>query len=397
MARNGPAIPRYRATGAPAILHQGFRPFFLGAGLWAVLAMALWIGQLRGMPLLPQAIGQGAWHAHAMLFGYLGAALAGFLTTAVPNWTGRMPIQGLPLAGLAGLWLAGRIGVLAMDRIGLPAAAVLDVAFIVVLGAAIGREIVAGRNWRNLPVLAGIAVFAVAHVLFWLGAAGQLPTGYGERLAVGVFTVLIGLIGGRIVPSFTRNWLKKQGAQRFPTAATERDRAVLIGTGVALGAWLVAPDHAVTAVLCAAAALAQVWRLSRWRGLATWREPLLLVLHLGYLWVPVGLALIAAAPVSAGVTPTLALHALTTGAMGTMTLAVMMRASRGHTGRPLAADTATTAAIAALQVAVLARLLAPIFPLQYVTLLGISGAGWIGAFALFCLAYGRMLVTPKPD
>jgi len=396
MARNGPAIPRYRATSAPAILHQGFRPFFLGAGLWAVLAMALWIGQLRGTPLLPTAMGPGAWHANAMLFGYLSAALAGFLTTAVPNWTGRMPIQGAPLAALAVLWLAGRIGVLAMDTIGLPAAAALDVAFLVVLGAAIGREIAAGRNWRNLPVLGGIGVLAAAHVLFWLGVAGQIPAGYGERLAIGAFTLLIGLIGGRIVPSFTRNWLKKRGADRFPTAANDYDRAILIGSGVALAAWLVAPDHVVTAVLCAVAAVAHVWRLSRWRGLATWREPLLFVLHLGYCWVPAGLALIAAVPVSAGVTANLALHALTAGAMGTMTLAVMARASRGHTGRPLTADTATTVAIAGLQVSVLARLVAPLFPLQYVPLLGVSGAGWIGAFALFCLAYGRMLVTPKP-
>lgn len=396
MARNGPAIPRYRATSAPAILHQGFRPFFLGAGLWAVLAMALWIGQLRGTPLLPQSLGAGAWHAHAMLFGYLSAALAGFLTTAVPNWTGRMPIQGAPLAGLAALWLAGRIAVLAMDSIGLPAAAVIDLAFLVVLAAAIGREIAAGRNWRNLPVLGGIGVLAGADALFWLGAAGQVPVGLGERLAIGVFTVLIALIGGRIVPSFTRNWLKKQGAGRFPIGANEWDRAIVIGTGLALAAWVAAPAHPLTAGLCALAAAAQLWRLNRWRGLATWREPLLLVLHLGYGWVPVGLALIAAVPVSAGVTQSLALHALTAGAMGTMTLAVMTRASRGHTGRPLTADAATTAAFAALTIAVVVRLAAPLFPLQYTTLLGVSGAAWIAAFAIFCLAYARMLVTAKP-
>ena len=395
MARNSAAIPRYRATRAPALLHQGFRPFFLGAGLWAALAMVLWIAQLHGTPILPKALSPAVWHANAMLFGYLGAAVAGFLLTAVPNWTGRMPLQGAPLAALAGLWLAGRVAVLAVDEIGFAAAAAIDVAFLVLLGLVLGREILAGRNWRNAPVLGGIGVLALAHLLFWLGAAGILPSGWGERLAIATFTLLIVLIGGRIVPSFTRNWLAKRISKPNVTAANEWDRALVIGTGFALAAWIVAPSHPITAVLCGLAAIGNLWRITRWRGLATWREPLLLVLHLGYLWVPVGLALIAATPWVSAMTGTMALHALTAGAMGTMPLAVMTRASRGHTGRLLQADTATSAVFLAVLAAAVLRLAAPLWPAQYVTLLGLSAALWILAFGLFCLAYGPMLMRAR--
>jgi uncharacterized protein involved in response to NO len=306
-----------------------------------------------------------------------------------------MPLQGAPLAALVGLWLAGRAAVLAVDEIGLDVAAVVDVAFLVALWAVIAREIAAGRNWRNAPVLAAVAAFAVAHVLFWLGVSGQVPVGLGERLAIGVLTLLIGLIGGRIVPSFTRNWLKKQGATRFPVAAGAPDRGLLILTAGALGLWVALPQHPVTAGLCAAAALGHLWRLSRWRGLATVREPLLLVLHLGYLWVPVGLALIALVPVLPAVTGDLALHALTAGGVGTMTLAVMTRASRGHTGRPLSADMATTLVFVAVIASAVLRLLAPLPPVPYFLALKLSAGLWVAAFALFCLAYAPILARPR--
>jgi uncharacterized protein involved in response to NO len=395
MARNGPAIPRYRATHAPAVLQQGFRPFFLGAGLWAIVAMALWLAELRGVAVLPAGLPGAAWHAHALLFGYLPAALAGFLLTAVPNWTGRMPLQGAPLLALVTLWLAGRAAVLLLDGPALPVAAAIDVAFPLVLTAVIGREIGAGRNWRNLLVLAGVAGLAAAQVLFWLAALGGGSVAPAERLGIAVFALLIALIGGRITPSFTRNWLKKHGAARFPVAANNADRGILLGSVLSLASWVVLPQHTVTAALCALAAVAHLWRLSRWRGLATRGEPLLLVLHLGYLWLPVGLALVAAAAVWPGLSPDLVWHALTAGAMGTMTLAVMTRATRGHTGRPLSADRWTTALFAAVTGSALLRLLAPLWPGLALELYALSGALWIAAFVLFILVYAPMLLGPK--
>lgn len=396
MARNGPAIPRYRPTHAPALLHQGFRPFFLGAGVWAVAAMALWLVHLGGRPVLPAALPPAAWHAHALLFGYLPAALAGFLLTAVPNWTGRMPLQGAPLAALAALWLAGRFAVLGLDGLGLPAAAAIATAFPLALAGVIGREIVAGRNWRNLTVLAGVIGLVCAQVLFWFGVAGTVTVGPGERLGIAVFALLMALIGGRIVPSFTRNWLKKRNAGRFPAAAGTLDRLVLLGSLLALAAWVCAPAHGATAVLCGLAGAAHLWRMSRWRGAATWREPLLFALHLGYVWLPVGFVLIAAVAWYPGVPASAAWHALTAGAMGTMTLAVMTRATRGHTGRPLSADAWTTALFGAVTGSAALRLAAPLWPVQAASLYGLAGVLWMVAFGVFTLVYGPMLLRPRP-
>jgi len=395
MARNGSAIPRYKATMAPALLQQGFRPFFLGAGLWAAAAMVLWIWHLSGTPVLPSGLSPFAWHANALVFGYGSAALAGFLLTAIPNWTGRMPLQGAPLGALAALWLAGRVGVLAFDGLGLALAAALDLAFLLALLGVVAREVAAGRNWRNLPVLLAVGVFALAQVLHWLGAAGQVPPGLGARLGIAVLVLLIGLVGGRIVPSFTRNWLKKHGATAFPAPAGRADKAVLLLGVPALAAWVAAPASGAAAALCALAALAHLWRLSRWRGLATWREPLLLVLHLGYLWLPLGLALVALTPLVPAITESTALHAFTAGAIATMTLAVMTRATRGHTGRPLTADRGTVLVFVAVTLAALARLAAPLWPALYLPLLQVSGGLWIAAFGLFLVVYAPLLLRPR--
>ena len=212
---------RMRAWTGPAILAYGFRPFFLGAAVWAALAMMLWLPMLSGGPGLPTAFDPVSWHAHAFLFGYLGAVVAGFLLTAVPNWTGRLPIVGWPLGGLAVLWLAGRAAVAVSG--GLPASmvAAVDLAFPLVLASVIGREIVAGRNWRNLIVLALLAVFIAGNALFhWEAARGDLAAqGYGLRLGLGAGVMMIAVIGGRVVPSFTRNWLVKRGGGRLAGAA----------------------------------------------------------------------------------------------------------------------------------------------------------------------------------
>lgn len=392
-------IPRYRTWHGPALLGHGFRPFFLGAALWAAGALALWLAALGGRLALPTAFDPITWHAHEMVFGFAMAAVTGFLLTAVPNWTGRLPLQGLPLAGLAALWLAGRVAVTASGTIGAGPAAVVDLAFPAVLLAAVLREIVAGRNWRNLPVCAAVAVLLTANALTHLEALGLAATsGLGLRLGIATLVALISLIGGRIVPSFTTNWLKRRGEARLPASFGAADRASLALTVAALLAWTAAPAAMPTAGLALAAGLAQALRLARWRGHRTLAEPLVWVLHLGYAWVPAGLLLIGLAGLwPAALAPTTALHALTAGAVGTMTLAVMTRATLGHTGRTLAADAGTAAVYVLVTAAAVARVLSAVVPGAYVALLTISGVLWLAAFGLFVALYGPKLLAPRAD
>jgi uncharacterized protein involved in response to NO len=389
-------IPRYRPWSGPALLSAGFRPFFLIAGLWAAVALPLWLAALAGHLVLPSAFDPVAWHAHEMLFGFIMAAVAGFLLTAVPNWTGRMPLQGWSLGALAGLFVAGRLAVTCSGVIGPEVAAAIDLAFPAALLAALAREIVAGRNWRNLPMLAALGTLGVANALTHLEALGWATTGpVGLRLGIAVVLMLIGLVGGRIIPSFTRNWLVKRGEARLPAPAGRFDAAALAITAAALLAWVAAPGWDGVAPLMGLAGLANAVRVARWRGYLTGAEPLVWVLHLGFAWVPVGFALMALAPVL-GLAQTTALHALTGGAMTTMIVAVTSRATRGHTGRALTAGRATTTLYALVTLAAAARVAAGIQAGAMMPLLGLAGAAWVAAFLLFLGIYGPMLLTPRP-
>ncbi len=395
MRRPPGGIPRYRAWGGPALFSAGFRPFFLLAGIWAVIAVPLWLAVLGGHVELPTAFDPVTWHAHEMLFGFAQAAIAGFLFTAVPNWTGRMPIQGWPLAAFAALFAAGRVAVLCSAELG-PGAALVDLAFPLALIAALGREVVAGRNWRNLPMLAAVGLIATANALTHLEALGWAATGAaGLRLGTAVILLLIGLVGGRIIPSFTRNWLAKRGGTSLPAPAGRFDAAALAVAALALLLWVIAPDMAAVPPLMALAALATLVRLARWQGYRTGAEPLVWVLHLGFLWLPVGFALVALASWSPALPPSAALHALTGGAIATMILAVSTRATLGHTGRDLRADRRTVCIYGLVTAAAVARIGAGLLAGAYLPLLTLAGAAWLAAFALFLLVYGPMLLAPR--
>ena len=389
------AIPRYAPTSAPLLLTQGFRPFFLAAGLWAALALAMWLGMLTGALELPSLFAPVDWHVHEMLFGFVAAVVAGFLLTAIPNWTGRMPLQGAPLLGLVLLWLVGRIAVATSAWLGGPAAAAADLAFLAALLAVVLREIAAGRNWRNLPMAAAVLALLAGNALSHAEALGWLADdGHGRRLGLAVIVMLISLVGGRIIPSFTRNWLAKRGPGPLPASFGLPDGLALGATGLALALWVALPESRLTAAALLVAALAQAARLARWRGHRTTAEPLVWVLHLAYAWLPAGLALLAAAAAGEAA-PSLALHALTAGAIGTITLAVMTRATLGHTGRALRADRATTAIYVAVTLAALSRLAAASPTELSLALLTVSAACWILAFGGFAIVYGRYLLGPR--
>lgn len=388
-----------RAWRGPALLTYGFRPFFLGAGIWAALTMALWVAVISGTLTLPSAFDPVAWHAHEVMFGYLGAVIAGFLLTAVPNWTGRLPIVGWPLAGLAALWLAGRVAVAFSAYLPPLLVAVIDLSGLTALAGFLAREIIAGRNWRNLIVLGLLAVMVVANGLFhWEAARGGTPAqGVGFRLALAAGILLITVIGGRIVPSFTRNWLVRRGNPARPAAPGRVDQLAIAATLAALLVWIAAPASmlaGVTLVLCAAL---QFVRLGRWSGRHTGAEPLVWILHLGYGFVPLGaLAMGLSILFPAQLAGIAAQHLWMAGALGTMTIAVMTRATLGHTGGELTASTATVAIYLAIVASVLLRFSAGFDTALSRGLLDLAGTLWCAGFLGFALVYGRLLLRPKP-
>lgn len=384
---------RYRSSTGPAILAQGFRPFFLAAGLWALAALSLSFPMIRGDITLPTAFDPISWHIHELLFGYVAAAIAGFLLTAIPNWTGRLPLHGMKLLGLVSLWLVGRLGVSVSVYIGPWAAAILDLSFLAALLAAAGREVLAGRNWRNLPVVLIVGLLFLANVLFHAEVLNLVTAeGRARRLAIAAIIMLIALIGGRVTPSFTRNWLAKRGEAYLPASFGRIDKAALAATGVALLWWVISADDAAGAVLLAVAAAMLLVRLMRWRGHATLREPLLWVLHLGYLWIPVGLGLLAFSHWAPDGARTAGLHALTVGAMATMTLAVMSRATLGHTGRALHAGPGLTGCYAMITLAAVLRVAAALGLGPYTGMLLAAAGTWMAAFVLFLAVCGPMLI-----
>jgi uncharacterized protein involved in response to NO len=387
-------IPRLRDYDGPAILSYGFRPFFLLGAIYSACAVFIWLAIFSGDAALPTEFAARDWHVHEMLFGYLAAVVTGFLLTAIPNWTGRLPLQGVPLFVLVAVWLAGRVAMAASSIIGWRAAALIDLLFLVMVAGAALREIIAGRNWRNAKVVVIICVLAIANAAFHAESHLAGVADYSARAGIAAVVTLIMLIGGRIVPSFTRNWLARENPGRLPEPFGRFDAlAVLFSVG-ALALWVGMPDKRLTGVALGLAAVLQAWRLARWAGDRSLREPLLAILHIGFAFVPLGFGLLALSAF-ADVPRTVGIHAWTTGAFGTMTLAVMTRATLGHTGHELKASVATQFIYAAVIAAAIFRIWAGLQPGSALALLHIAGTAWVAAFAGFALVYGPLLCRPR--
>ena len=379
----------------PTLFSYGFRPFFLAGSVWAAVSIFLWIPQYFGEFMLTTALAPRDWHVHEMLYGYLAAVIAGFLLTAIPNWTGRLPVAGLPLAALVAIWVAGRVAMLLPPSLGAAAAAAIDIAFLVALAAVALREVVAGRNWRNLRVLGVLLVLIGGNVVFHAEAAISGAADYGIRIGIAAAIGLIMLIGGRIVPSFTHNYLRRLAAQgipgRLPQSFSRYDAASILCAAAALFAWVVSPLSPAAGALLILAGVLQAIRLARWAGDRTLSDRLVLALHVGYGFIPLGLFLIGLASMRPDlISPSAGVHAWMVGAVGTMTMAVMTRATLGHTGRPLAASRATEALYALVVIAALARV-ASSFAYPEL-LLHVAAFAWFGAFGGFALVYGPMLL-----
>ncbi|MBW8268863.1 NnrS family protein [Caldovatus aquaticus] len=387
------------ATSRPpglALFAQGFRPFFLLAGLLAVAVIAAWVAALHGAALPEGPLPH--WHAHEMLAGFVGAAMSGFLLTAVPNWTGRPGYGGAPLVLPVALFVLARLALAPGSPVPIGLAAALALLPLPVLLLTVLPALIRAGRARLFGPPALVLGFWVGDLLMLGDAAGWFhDTGEtGEHLMLNLALALVGLIGGRIVPSFTVNALRKLGRD-----ATLRPLpGVDTGTVAALLAValvdLVAEETPLAGAVAAAAAVLALLRLSRWHGLATLDQPILWVLHLAYLFIPVALGLKALHLLAGAGWAANWLHVQAIGAIALMILAVMTRATLGHTGRELRAPPSAALAYALLPLAALARAFGP-FVLPGSAGLALAGALWLAAFALFLWGFAPMLLAPRPD
>lgn len=380
------SIPRLRDYRGPALFSYGFRPFFFFGSVYAGAIILVWLPVFYGQLFLASAFSPRDWHVHEMLFGYIAAVIAGFLLTAVPNWTGRLPLQGRPLMLLFSTWVAGRIAVSISAWIGWAPAAAIDSVFLILLAASAAREIIAGKKWGNLMIVIIISLLAAGNLAFHLEAHFSGLADYTTRGGIAVVITLIALIGGRIVPSFTRNWLAKRPPGRMPAPFGRFDAATVGASGLVLLFWVVRPQDPITGGLLLLCGGMHLIRLVRWSGYRTFADRLVLILHIAYAFVPAGFVLTALGAFDL-VAPSAGIHAWTGGAIGAMTLAVMSRATLGHTGQRLEASPATQLIYAAVIVAAIARVCAALETDHAGLLLAVSGIAWAMAFLGFAAAY----------
>ena len=402
------AVLSIEETGDPLVrrfawFEAGFRVFFLLAPLYAAFGIVEWILVYTGVIDAPWLASPTLWHAHEMLFGFASGGVAGFFLTAVPNWTGAPYVRGIPLMVLAAVWLLGRVAMQAGAVVPPLVAAGVDLAFLPLLAALVAPPLLRNGLGRNAFLLVVLFALWCADLAMQLELAGpslglDLATGArGARAAIDILVLLITVIGGRIVPAFTTTYLKLRGAKRLPQSRAVLDRLAIGLMALLLIAEVTVGAGPVTGTVALAAAVAQAVRLSQWRGLATVRVPILFVLHVGYAWLVVGLALKGASAFLDWLPETGALHALTLGTVGTMMMAVMSRAALGHTGRKLNAHPVTVAAYVLISIAAALRIAAPLLPAASIHVMACSAIAWSLAFALFLWVYAPIVVRPRVD
>lgn len=377
----------------------GFRPFFLLAGLLALCYVPWWVGSVAlGWPLStdwPPTL----WHGHEMLFGYIGAAIGGFLLTAVPSWTGQRGSAGLPLVALVVVWIAGRLAILSSAAWSPLATAIADLAFLPLLAGYVAVPLLRARS-RNTPLLAVLGLLWACNVVFHVALARHdAPlAGQAVRSGLDIVLVLVTLIGGRIIPAFTNAAMKAQGrAPRAPSWPWLTPAVLATMMASAIVGLVTVPAGIVAAVSLVAGILHGL-RLWQWRAPLRLMKPIVWILHLGYAWLAAGFVLRATALLAGSAWAAFWLHALTIGAVTSMILGVMTRAALGHTGRTLAVAPAITAAYVLVSAAALMRVFAlGVAGLSYPIVLIIAGTLWLAAFALYVAVYAPILLRPRAD
>lgn len=368
------------------LLQTGFRPFFLLAATLAVVQMPLWVlGLLQVLP----ATGGVSWHAHEMLFGFTVSVIAGFLLTAARNWTGRETANGKALAALCGVWIAGRIAVSLAPALPAWLVAGIDLAFLPALGFFVAKPIILAKQWRQLAIIGIITALTLCNAVFHASGAMQRVA---WLVALDLILTLIVIIGGRVIPMFTKN---ATGAAVRSYPIVER---LSIASAVLLLIAEISQRASLIGVACLLAGLTQAVRLQGWSNARVWRIPILWVLHVGYAWLGVGFLLRGVAQFMPRVAEPAAIHLLTTGAIGTLVLGMMARVALGHTGRPLSAPSSAIAGFFLVSLAAATRALVPLFAPGLASLAyAVAGSAWVIAFALYLIRYTPWLIAPRPD
>ncbi|HXZ59961.1 MAG TPA: NnrS family protein [Steroidobacteraceae bacterium] len=381
-----------------ALFAYGFRPHFLLAGLAAVLLIPAWALNIAyGVPLSsdwPPTL----WHAHEMLFGFIASAVAGFLLTAVPSWTGQKGFAGTPLVVLSAVWLAARIMIASSAHWPAALTAAVDLTFLPALAAWVARPLLRSQN-RNTPLLLVLGLLWLTNLAFHVALIGRDAPRALHALLIGIdlMLVLVTVIGGRIVPAFTAAALRPLGLQDSVSSSAGLTAAAVVSMAVMTAGDVFMPDSRLAGAIAAVAAAVQGWRFAQWGALRTLRQPIVWILHAAYLWLPVGLALKAIALLSGAAFSAFWLHALTMGTLATMILAVMTRAALGHTGRPLVVHPVTAASYLLLIGAVLMRVFGLAARLSYPTVIAAAAFLWTAAYLLFLLVYAPILCSPRVD
>jgi uncharacterized protein involved in response to NO len=381
-----------------ALFNYGFRPFFLLAGLYAVIAMLIWL-TIHIIGIWPISTPTSyLWHAHEMLFGFVSAAIAGFLLTAVPSWTGQRGFSGLPLIILVVVWLGGRLVFPFYGHLPSVFIAIVDLAFFPVLGLMLTPSLIKGKS-RNLVFLLFLLFLFSANLIFHMALVQNnvVFASYGLLFGINIVLLIITIIGGRIVPAFTLSAIRRTDDTFVITPFPALDRIAIASILLVLITDLIWPYSTAAGWLALFAALIHTVRFARWKTLQGLGEAIVWILHIGYAWIIIGLALKGLFLLTGVIFGAAWLHAITTGAFATMILAVMTRAALGHTGRPLIAPPLIVVSYVLLTLATIVRVSGPVFPEVYLYNIAVSGVLWIGAFALFLVVYTPILIGPRAD
>jgi uncharacterized protein involved in response to NO len=390
--------PRRRVASSRSltIAAKGFRPFFFVAAVFAVAIVPLWLLIFAGILPTTSYLDGVSWHAHEMILGFAMAVIAGFLLTAVGNWTERETAVGTPLLALVGLWFAGRLA-LGFSAVLPPLlVALVDLSFLPALLVVLGRPLVAARNRRNFVILAILLVLFLVNLSMHLDALGVFAPGSARHaglVAIDVVLLLITIIAGRVFPMFTRNATGVTSIRSVPWLD-----ALAIGAMAALTLLDIVVPTSSVGLLAGAAGVLAAARAVHWGARHSFKQPLVWILHAGNAWLALGLVLRAAAQLGDGGLAPLALHALTVGAIGSLTLGMMARVTLGHTGRMLVASSATAMAFLAINLAAATRVFVPLLaPSRYFAALVAAAALWVIAFGTFLAVYAPMLWSPRVD
>ncbi len=375
-----------------AILERGFRPFFLLGAIYSVVSLLIWGGSYAGYVSAPTLMGDFVfWHAHEMIYGYTMAIVAGFLLTAVANWTGGAPARQKHLASLCAIWIAGRI-VTNFD-FGLPDTAiwVVDGAFIPVLLISLSIPLIKSWNKRNFIFIILLTILFICNIAFYI-----LQERAPLYVAILIITTMISLIGGRIIPAFSVAALRRSGVEAFQTPQMKMDIIALLSLAlIIIHLAILGNEGIILAVLGIISSVIHILRMRHYHTLKIFNDPMVWILHAGFIWVIIGLILISLSAID--IVPfSMILHALTTGAIGSMTLGMICRVALGHTGRELKANIPTTSIFVAIQIAAILRVFGTYILPEYTRLLIISSALlWSLCFIIYILIYSAILWKPR--